>query len=211
MSGDFLDSLIGRADAILRQLAPPAPPAPSSGPAESIPEAEMTATERRHAAALMRVNHAGEVCAQALYKGQALMARDKRVRADLLQAAREEYTHLGWCRQRLKELDAATSKLNPVWYAMSLSMGALVALAGDRVSLGFIAATEERVCQHLEQHLRLLPEQDRRSRAILTAMLQDEADHGKRALEAGGMDFPKPVKQAMTLVAQAMVQGSYHV
>lgn len=157
----------------------------------------------------MRVNHTGEVCAQALYEGQALVAREGRVRTALLRAAREEGDHLAWCNERLDELDSRPSRLNPAWYAVSYALGAATGLMGDRISLGFVAATEDQVCRHLESHLERLPPGDVRSRQIVAQMHSDEARHGTEALGAGGTEFPAPLKKAMTLVSRVMTETAY--
>ena len=167
--------------------------------------------ERRHAAGLMRVNHTGEVCAQALYQGQALTARLPDVREEMEQAAAEEVDHLVWCEERLDQLGSHTSALNPIWYGMSFALGAAAGIAGDRWSLGFVAATEERVCRHLEEHLEQLPASDHRSRRIIEQMLEDERRHGEAALDAGGENYPEPVKRAMADVAKLMTRSSYRV
>src|SRR5690606_10057919 len=146
----------------------------------------------RHAAGLMRVNHTGEICAQALYQGQALTARDPAVRGALLEAAAEEADHLAWCEERLAELRSGPSLLNPAFYALSYAMGAVTGLLGDKVSLGFVEATEDQVCRHLEGHLQTLPAEDARSREIVTRMREDEARHGSEALARGGVEFPRP-------------------
>jgi len=159
----------------------------------------------------MRVNHTGEVCAQALYQGQALTAKLPTVRTEMQQAAAEEVDHLVWCEQRLRELDSQPSYLNPAWYGLSFALGAVAGAIGDKVSLGFVAATEERVCSHLRDHLKSLPEEDRKSRLILQQMLEDEQRHGDNALEAGGTDFPRPIKDAMTAVSKVMTSSSYRI
>jgi ubiquinone biosynthesis monooxygenase Coq7 len=159
----------------------------------------------------MRVNHTGEVCAQALYQGQALTAKLPTVRDEMQQAAEEEVDHLVWCEERLRELDSQPSYLNPAWYGLSFALGAIAGAVGDRVSLGFVAATEERVCRHLKDHLKQLPEEDRKSRLILQQMLEDEQRHGENALAAGGTDFPKPVKDAMSTVSRVMTETSYRL
>jgi ubiquinone biosynthesis monooxygenase Coq7 len=203
-----LDALVLGVDRVLRTLAQ-APVAGRPSPAEEVPGADLDDGERRHAAGLMRVNHTGEVCAQALYEGQALVARDARVKTTLLDAAREEEDHLAWCNERLDELDSRPSVLNPAWYGLSYALGAVTGLMGDRVSLGFVAATEDQVCKHLESHLERLPAHDTRSRAIVEQMHADEARHGTDALRAGGAEFPAAVKQAMTLISKLMTETSY--
>lgn len=184
---------------------------PRDNPAAPAPEASLGEAERRHAAALMRVNHAGEVSAQALYQGQALVARDPRVREHLLAAAREEQDHLRWCEERLQELGDAPSRLQPLWYAGSFAIGAVAGLAGDRWSLGFIDETERQVSEHLGEHLRKLPDADQRSRAILEAMKRDEDRHGREAREAGGRPLPAPVRGLMRQVARVMKFGAYRI
>jgi ubiquinone biosynthesis monooxygenase Coq7 len=207
----FLDKLVTNADQVLRTLNRGANRAGRPSPASSEVEAQLEVDQRRHAAGLMRVNHTGEVCAQALYQGQALTARLPDVREDMEQAAAEEIDHLVWCEQRLAELDSRPSALNPLWYGVSFALGAAAGLAGDRWSLGFVAATEERVCKHLEEHLERLPAEDTRSRRIVEGMLEDERRHGEAALDAGGQDFPEPVKQAMARIAKLMTESSYRI
>jgi 3-demethoxyubiquinol 3-hydroxylase len=160
---------------------------------------------------LMRVNHTGEICAQALYSGQALFARDPRVRAALLHAAAEERDHLAWCRTRLHELGSRASYLDPAWYAASFGIGVISGMAGDRWSLGFLAETEEQVERHLEGHLGRLPVEDSRSRAILEQMRADENRHGRTGREMGAAELPLPVKAAMRLASRVMTRTAYYV
>ncbi len=206
-----IDQLITGFDRALRSLSRRTQPAARPSPAQGKPEAELSDDAQRHAAGLMRVNHSGEVCAQALYQGQALTAKLTDVREEMEHAADEEIDHLAWCEQRLNELNSRPSLLNPAWYALSFSIGAGAGLLSDRISLGFVAATEEQVCKHLRAHLKALPEQDLRSRAVVSTMLEDEARHADRALEAGGHDFPAPVKAGMTLISRAMTFSSYRI
>lgn len=182
-----------------------------ANPATPSTDAELEDEERRHAAGLMRINHAGEVAAQALYQGQALVARDPRTREQLLAAAREEQDHLRWCEERLQELGDAPSRLQPLWYAGSFAIGAAAGLAGDRWSLGFIDETERQVSEHLGEHLQQLPESDQRSRAIIKAMRDDEDRHGREAREAGGRPLPAPVRGLMRQVAKVMKFGAYRI
>lgn len=182
-----------------------------ANPATPSTDAGLEDEERRHAAGLMRINHAGEVAAQALYQGQALVARDPRTREQLLAAAREEQDHLRWCEERLQELGDAPSRLQPLWYAGSFAIGAAAGLAGDRWSLGFIDETERQVSEHLGEHLQQLPESDRRSRAIIKAMRDDEDRHGREAREAGGRPLPAPVRGLMRQVAKVMKFGAYRI
>jgi ubiquinone biosynthesis monooxygenase Coq7 len=190
---------------------PPGPP-PATPPrprARALPP--LDEREKREAAALMRVNHAGEVAAQALYHGQAALARDPRTREMLLRAAREEADHLAWCQDRLRELDSKPSVLSPLWYAGSFAIGALAAALGDRVSLGFVAETERQVEGHIDSHLERLPARDLRSRAILEQMRADEIEHGEQAMSAGGMQLPGPVRGLMRRTARVMTFTSYWV
>lgn len=207
----LLDKVIGQFDRALRTLTPGISTPHRASPAASVPAEELDHREKRHAAGLMRVNHTGEVCAQALYQGQALTAKLPEVRADMELAADEEVDHLAWCDERLRQLDSRPSLLNPLWYGLSYSLGAAAGLISDKVSLGFVAATEQQVCRHLQEHLKALPEQDTASRAIVTQMLQDETLHGEAALRAGGHDFPPPLKAAMSLASKAMTKTSYHL
>ena len=206
-----LDRFIENADGVLRTLSRNANQARRESPATGADEATLETGQRQHVAGLMRVNHTGEVCAQALYQGQALTAQLPDVRDKMEQAAQEEIDHLVWCEERLQQLGSHTSLLNPAFYSLSFMLGAVAGLVGDKWSLGFVAATEERVCQHLEDHLQQLPEEDEKSRRILQQMLSDERRHGDLALDAGGEDFPKPVKRAMGVVARLMTASSYRV
>jgi 3-demethoxyubiquinol 3-hydroxylase len=188
---------------------PVAPPPASRDTREA--DAVLTPDEKRESAALMRVNHAGEVAAQALYHAQAMFARDPEIREFMLHAAREETDHLAWCETRLKELGSRPSLLNPLWYAGSFGIGALAALLGDRASLGFVAETERQVEGHLKGHLDLLPEGDQRSRAIVEAMRHDEVGHGEKALSAGGARLPGPVRELMRRTARVMTHTAYRI
>lgn len=167
--------------------------------------------EKKHSAGLMRVNHSGEVCAQALYHGQALSAKLPRVREEMEQAAKEEVDHLAWCENRLRELNAQPSVLNPLWYTLSFGIGVTTGLISDRVSLGFVAATEEQVCKHLLSHLERLPDNDKQSKAIVNQMLLEEEKHAHSALNAGGMEFFSPIKTGMSLVSRLMTETSYRI
>ena len=203
--------MINEADTALRTVTSRGNQAERRSPAEGHSEAEVDEQQRRHVAGLMRVNHTGEVCAQALYQGQALTARLPNVRDDMRDAASEEIDHLVWCEERLRELDSHPSLLNPAWYAASFALGAVAGAIGDRVSLGFVAATEERVCRHLREHLQELPTCDRKSQLILQQMLEDEERHGNNAIAAGAQEFPQPVKDAMSGVSKLMTTSSYHI
>src|SRR5438105_6834362 len=198
-----MDKLIAEFDRALRAVAGVANAARPS-PAEEKPESELDPAERAHAAALMRVNHVGEICAQALYQGQALTARDARNKAALTQAAREEEDHLAWSAERIRELGGRPSLLNPLWYAGSFAIGALAGALGDRWNLAFLAETERQVEEHLDGHLERLPRADERTRAVVEAMRVDEAKHRATALRMGGAELPGPAKLAMRLASKVM-------
>ena len=180
-------------------------------PASEADSSALTEAERSHAAGLMRVNHCGEVCAQALYEGQAILARDERVRSGLAAAAAEEQDHLAWCRERLDELDSRPSVFDPVFYAMAYAIGVGAGSLGDRVSLGFVEATEDQVGRHLDDHLTRLPPTDERSRAILEALRTEERRHGDNAQKAGAVLFPGPVKAGMALASKVMIALAYRI
>ena len=204
-----LEAIIVNVDRGLRAVAGVARGTGRDYPAERMPEQPMVDTERRHSAALMRVNHAGEVAAQALYHGQSLTARSESVRADLQRAAAEEEDHLLWCRRRLAELDQRPSLLDPLWYAGSFAMGAVAGLAGDRANLGFLEETERQVEAHLGRHLDTLPPGDDRSRAVVAQMQRDEAAHARMAQRGGAAPLPRPVRKAMSLVSRVMTGTAY--
>lgn len=206
-----LDQFLTQIDQALRTVVADAPTPERPSPAENAAETQLSEQEKQHAAGLMRVNHSGEVCAQALYQGQALTAKLTHVREEMEHAADEEIDHLAWCEQRVKELGENTSRLNPLWYALSFGIGATAGLISDKLSLGFVSATEDQVCKHLESHLEQLPEQDTKSRTIVEKMLEDEAKHARSALEAGGVEFPAPVKGIMSIVSKAMTKTSYRI
>ena len=205
-----MDSLIVGFDRALRTLAGVANSARPI-PGADLPEVELTPAERRHAGALMRVNHTGEVCAQALYAAQAVVARDPAIGARFAQAAREEEEHLAWTQARLTELECRPSRLNVVWYAGSFAIGIIAGAAGDRANLGFVVETERQVEEHLTGHMEDLPAGDNRSRAIVDRMREDEARHGAMALAAGADDLPLPVKGVMRLAAGIMKAIAYRV
>ena len=208
----LFDRMIAEFDHALRAIsgvtraARPSPAAALAGEADAL-----SASERRHVAGLMRVNHVGEVCAQALYQAQKLTARAPAIQSAMAQAAREEEDHLGWCAERLHELGARPSLLNPLWYAGAFSIGWLAGRVGDRVSLGFVAETERQVERHLDDHLGQLPAHDGKSRVILEQMRADEIRHGQHALEAGGAALPAPVRGAMRLASRVMTSTAYHL
>jgi ubiquinone biosynthesis monooxygenase Coq7 len=207
----MLDKLLDQIDSGLRTSFGNAPTPNRASPAQSLDESELNDQQRQHAIGLMRVNHAGEICAQALYQGQALTAKLPEVGDKMRESAEEEIDHLAWCEQRIYELGGTTSALNPAWYAMSFALGAGAGLVSDKLSLGFVAATEDQVCSHLEKHLDELPIEDNKSRSIVEQMLVDEAHHAESALAAGGHRFPKPVKALMKLVSSAMTKSSYKI
>ncbi|NJD32557.1 MAG: 2-polyprenyl-3-methyl-6-methoxy-1,4-benzoquinone monooxygenase [Gammaproteobacteria bacterium] len=204
------DRLIQELDRGLRTVAA-ANVAARPNPAGKAPETVERAAARRHAAGLMRVNHAGEIAAQALYHGQALTARDPKVRQGLLDAARDETDHLAWCEERVRELDSHTSLLSPVWYAGAFAIGAVTGLAGDRTSLGFVAETEKQVVEHLEGHLHELPQDDERSRRIVEQMQADEERHGSDAKNAGARELPRPIRELMRRTAKIMTRTAYRI
>ena len=206
-----IDRFIIGIDNALRTATGQAAGATRDNPAESVPEIVMEEDQRRHAAGLMRINHAGEICAQALYAGQAATARSADVQADMQQAANEEIDHLSWCRERLDELDSKPSLLDPLWYAGSFAIGAAAGLAGDGWSLGFLKETENQVEAHLEGHIEKLPPEDARSRAILDQMKIDEAKHAKMAEDSGAYDLPQPVRRLMKITAGVMKTIAYRV
>ena len=205
-----LDRLLGDMQNALETVLG-APRAGRANPAVDQADVGLDEEERRHAAGLMRVNHVGEVCAQALYVGQAAVARDEATRRHLLEAAQEETDHLAWCADRLRELDSRPSLLNPVWYAGSYAIGALAGLRGDGWNLGFVVETERQVEAHLDEHLRDLPEADLRSRAILEVMKADEARHAANAQQAGARVLPPPIPAVMAVASSLMKTIAYRV
>lgn len=206
-----IDRLLAGANDALRTIAAPAGQATRPSPASAVAAGELNATQRSHAAGLMRVNHAGEVAAQALYKGHAAVARDSAVEAQMQQAADEEFDHLAWCEERINELGEDVSKLSPFWYAGAYAIGAASGVLGDKWSLGFIAETERQVCAHLDSHLESLPPEDAKSRAIVEQMRDEEEEHGENAKDAGAADLPAPVKHLMRMTAKVMTKTAYWV
>ena len=204
-----LDHLIISIDSALRMSSGETVEAKRPNPAASVPDIVMDEANRQHAAGLMRINHAGEICAQALYAGQAATARNPEVQAEMQQAADEEIDHLSWCKDRLDELESQPSLLAPVWYAGSFAIGAAAGLAGDGWSLGFLKETENQVEAHLANHITKLPAEDKRSRAILDQMKIDEAKHAQMAEDSGAFDLPRPVRRLMKLTAGAMKAVAY--
>ena len=180
-------------------------------PDANLPEAELSKNEKKQAVALMRVNHSGEICAQALYQGQALTARDPALQLQLQRAAQEETDHLAWTAQRIHDLGGRVSLLNPLWYGSSLALGALAGLLGDKWNLGFLAETERQVGAHLQTHLARLPQQDKKSRAVVAQMHIDETGHADTAVQLGGAELPLPVKTAMKTASSVMTKTAYWV
>ena len=206
-----LDQLLAGIDNALRTVASPVGRSARQNPAGDIPAAELDPGQRQHSAGLMRVNHAGEIAAQGLYQGHAAVARSPEIEEQMQRAATEELDHLAWCEQRLSELDSRPSRLSPLWYAGSFAIGAASGVLGDRWSLGFIAETENQVCEHLSAHLDRLPERDARSRAIVERMREEEKAHGEDAVNAGAADLPLPIKRLMRLTAKVMTTTAYRL
>lgn len=206
-----LDRLLAAAGNALRTVAAPAGKPARRNPAGGIPDVDLDPARKRHAAGLMRVNHAGEVAAQGLYQGHAAVARAPEIERDLQHAASEEFDHLAWCEERLGELGAAPSKLSPLWYAGAFVIGASSGVLGDKWSLGFIAETEQQVCTHLDSHLEKLPEEDARSRAIVAQMREEELEHGANARRAGAAELPRPFRRLMRLTARVMTGTAYRL
>lgn len=205
------DRVLTQVDSALRTLLPRSNTPSRPSPAGHKADLEMDEKQTKHVIGLMRINHTGEVCAQALYQGQATTARLPDVRQAMEHAAEEEIDHLVWCEQRIHELGGHTSVLNPLFYGLSFAVGAGAGFISDKVSLGFVAATEDQVCKHLDDHLERLPNDDQRSRAVLKQMRIDEERHSTTALEAGGYRFPAPVKWGMSQLAKVMTASTYRL
>ena len=206
-----LDKILTSIDSMRLFIASNQPKTYRENPAKGVPETNLTTAQRSHAAALMRVNHAGEVAAQGLYEGQAVFARDNSVKEQMLEAANEELDHLNWCRERIEELDEKPSKLDPIWYSGSLIIGSLAGFIGDKWSLGFIEETERQVSNHLTKHLGLLPKEDQRSRKIVTQMRLEEEQHQANAKKAGAEELPKFIRYLMTITSKVMTKMAYHI
>jgi len=206
-----LDKLLAGANNALRTVATPAGRPARANPSENIIDADLNARQKAHAAGLMRVNHAGEVAAQALYQGHATVARDKNIEEQMKRAADEEFDHLAWCEQRIEELGYKPSRLSPLWYAGAYAIGAASGVLGDKWSLGFIAETERQVCSHLDSHLDHLPNEDAKSRTIVEQMRDEEEEHGENAIEAGAAELPRPVVRLMRATAKVMTKTAYWV
>ncbi len=206
-----LDEFIGRFDSVLRAIATPTSGPNRAYPAEDVPDLVLEDAERLHSAGLMRVNHTGEVCAQALYASQALLARGAATRRQLQQASQDESAHLKWCATRLDELGASPSRLNPAWCSGSFAIGAVASVFGDEFNLGFVEETERQVVRHLEGHMRALPPNDLRSRAIVRVMRDEEAGHAASARGAGAKHLPLAVRKIMALQARLMTTLAYRI
>ena len=206
-----LDEVCLRFDQALKSIFGNAETTDRKYPAESVADHLLTEDQRKHSASLMRINHAGEVCAQALYHGQGLVSRREDVREKMEKAAIEEGDHLAWCSQRLEELGSHTSYLNPLWYVGSFAIGVTAGLVGDKWSLGFLAETENQVVKHLEGHLQSLPAEDEKSASILQQMREDEAHHRDDAIDSGAAELPSPIKTLMGFTAKIMVKIAYWI
>ena len=206
-----LDGIIAQCDQALRTCVPGANQASRSTPAEAHKEQELSGSEKKHIAGLMRINHTGEVCAQALYAGQALTAKSHETIASMKHAAAEEVDHLAWCDERLTQLGSRPSLLNPIFYGLSFALGATAGLAGDKWSLGFVAETERQVEKHLQNHLEEIPESDQKTKAIIKQMIIDEQQHGESAKAAGGKNLPNPIQLAMKTMAGVMKKATYRI
>lgn len=216
MQLSILDQIIHEVDTALRAIIPPKQRlSKRPSPTQQVPvdkhDESLNAKQKEHVAGLMRVNHTGEVCAQALYQGQALTARLPEVKKQMAEAAAEEVDHLSWCEQRLQELESRPSLLNPLWYLGSFTIGAIAGLAGDRFSLGFLAETETQVSAHLQKHLNALPPEDKKTKLILKQMHEDEAHHAEIARRAGAIDLPVFIKYLMKNTSKIMTKTSYYL
>ena len=210
-TNSVLDKIINELDHGLRTCFTKPTGGPRPYPANAHPESSLDETQNRHIAGLMRVNNAGEVAAQGLYRGQALTARSQQVKQNMMHAAEEENEHLHWCQARLEELGTRRSLLDPLWYAGSFAIGVGAGVIGDKWSLGFVEETEMQVTDHLQKHLDQLPDEDQRSQAILSQMQQDEMRHAKNARAAGAADLPRAIRLAMGLTSKIMTQGAYRL
>ena len=207
-----MDHLISAFDAALRSLCLPVKRVSKRlNPSDSVAEVPLSAAEKKHVAGLMRINHAGEVCAQALYQGQALTAKCPKIKAQMTEAALEEVDHLAWCESRLSELDSVPGYLNPIWYAGAFTLGLIAGVIGDQWSLGFVAETERQVSDHLMKHLKHLPPQDKKTETLLTQMHEDEARHAESAIDAGAAELPFLIREAMRFASKLMTKTSYYL
>ena len=207
----LIDRFIAEFDTALRSVVGGAHSRRPTPGSNEISNANLDVAQRKHAAGLMRVNHVGEVCAQALYQSQKMLARNPQIQVMLEHSGQEEMDHLAWCETRLQELGSHPSYLNPFWYVGSFAIGMIAGLAGDRWSLGFVAETEKQVENHLESHLEKLPQEDLRSRAIVDQMRIDEIEHGQAALHAGGVALPEPIQKVMQGISKIMTTAAYRI
>ena len=206
-----IDGFIIEFDRALRSIVGATPMRRSVPESSTMSDVELSVEEKKHAAGLMRVNHVGEVCAQALYQSQKLHAKSDDLKNKVEHAAIEEEDHLAWCERRLEELDSRPSLLNPIWYAGSFVLGSIAGLAGDKISLGFVAETEKQVEHHLDDHLKELPSNDHRSRAIVAQMRADEIAHGQMAIQEGGVELPSAIQRIMKTMAKVMTVTAYRI
>ena len=206
-----IDGFIIEFDRALRSIVGATPMRRSVPESSTMSDVELSVEEKKHAAGLMRVNHVGEVCAQALYQSQKLHAKSDDLNNILEHAAIEEEDHIAWCERRLEELDSRPSLLNPIWYAGSFVLGSIAGLAGDKISLGFVAETEKQVEHHLDDHLKELPSNDHRSRAIVAQMRADEIAHGQMAIQEGGVELPSAIQRIMKTMAKVMTVTAYRI
>lgn len=204
-----IDLFIGQVDQGLKTVFGKPDITDRPDPAKSVEEGELSEADKKLSARLMRINHSGEIAAQALYQGQALTAKDDAIKQQMQHSAQEEYDHLDWCEKRVKTLDSHTSYLNPLWYTGSLAIGALAGAIGDKWSLGFVVETEKQVGHHLQEHMQRLPKNDHKSRAVLEQMDIDEAEHANKAQAAGAAELPPPVKGLMKLTSKVMTKTAY--
>ena len=205
------DNIIMQIDAVLRDSSKSSEHSTREYPGDLYPHSDLNEQEKRHVSGLMRINHAGEISAQALYKAQAMTAIDDELKDSMKQSANEESSHLKWCERRLDELGGRTSYLSPIWYFGSFGIGVVAGCFGDKLNLGFIAETEHQVVKHLDSHLEQLPKNDERSRAILEQMRKDELHHAKTAETSGAKNLPKEVRFIMTLVSKIMTKTAYYL
>ncbi len=206
------DKFILEFDLALKTLIPGSTQANRSSPSDKINNTnELNDFEKKHISGLMRINHCGEVCAQALYQGQSITTKSESIKESMQESAKEEEDHLAWCEQRLSELDSHTSYLNPIFYGLSFGLGVVTGLAGDKWSLGFVGATEDQVCQHLRCHLEQIPKHDKKTKVILEQMLKDEEEHGEKAMDQGGIEFNSKIKKLMTSTSKLMTKTTYKI
>ena len=209
---NFADKFIFEFDRALKTIIPGSTKGNRPSPSDKVYDSDnLNDFEKKHISGLMRINHCGEVCAQALYQGQAITTKNKSIKESMQESAKEEEDHLAWCEQRLEELGGHTSYLNPIFYGLSFGLGVVTGLAGDKWSLGFVGATEDQVCQHLRDHLDQIPDNDKKTKMILKQMLKDEEEHGEKAMDQGGIEFNSKVKEFMTITSKLMTKTTYKI